>query len=89
MWWIASQAKYREEALEQLGFHAFKLDSWHLTIGWLCRLAKNHNVEVRTLGGRRIGASKDISRLFLTARPQMTEPTGLLTCLHLRVADRV
>lgn len=55
LWWISSQSKHSPEALERLGFLAFKADTWHLLIGWLCRLAKNTSVEVR--GGRAEGGT--------------------------------
>ncbi|EFJ51864.1 hypothetical protein VOLCADRAFT_87471 [Volvox carteri f. nagariensis] len=76
LWWISSQAKHSPEALEGLGFTAFKLDSWHLLLGWLCRLAKNHNVEVRS------GTLQCLQRAVVSAEKLAIPAEGLTRALQ-------
>ncbi|GLC38754.1 hypothetical protein PLESTM_000772100 [Pleodorina starrii] len=75
LWWISAQAKHSADALERLGFQAFKQDSWHLLIGWLCRLAKNHNAEVRA------GTMQCLQRAVVSAERLAIPPEGLTRTL--------
>ncbi|PNW80894.1 hypothetical protein CHLRE_07g334100v5 [Chlamydomonas reinhardtii] len=75
LWWISSQSKHSPEALERLGFLAFKADTWHLLIGWLCRLAKNTSVEVRT------GTMSCLQRTVVAAERLVIPPPGLARSL--------
>ncbi|GIL44250.1 hypothetical protein Vafri_1768 [Volvox africanus] len=76
LWWISAQAKHTAEALEGLGYQAFKLDSWHLLIGWLCRLAKNHNIEVRN------GTLQCLQRAVVSAEKLVIPAEGLTRSLQ-------
>ncbi|KAG2488975.1 hypothetical protein HYH03_012417 [Edaphochlamys debaryana] len=76
LWWISSQSKHSPEALERLGFLAFKADTWHLLIGWLCRLAKNTSVEVRA------GTMSCLQRTVVAAERLIIPAPGLARALQ-------
>ncbi|MEW5304445.1 MAG: hypothetical protein WDW36_007055 [Sanguina aurantia] len=48
LWWEESCAKNSPEAAERLGLVSFKLDSWLMLVGMLCKLTGNNNLEVRS-----------------------------------------
>lgn len=46
LWWEESCAKNSPEATERMGLVSFKLDSWLMLVGMLCKLTGNNNLEV-------------------------------------------
>ncbi|GFR51100.1 hypothetical protein Agub_g13429 [Astrephomene gubernaculifera] len=75
LWWMSSQSRHPPEALERLGLLGFKADTWHLLLGWLCRLAKNTNLEVRT------GTMSCLQRTVVAAERLLVPPGGLARSL--------
>ncbi|KXZ43437.1 hypothetical protein GPECTOR_90g523 [Gonium pectorale] len=75
LWWLSASSQYSHDALERNGNVAFRNEAWHLLVGWLCRLAKNHSAEVRA------GALSCLQRSVVSAERLGIPPAGLARCL--------